>query len=91
MSASPAHQSGPPGSNALHFADACASLWIDGELVHLEDLVLRDASADIRTPTHELTIAHDVLSARRRIAAQPAGWALGRKGLGSLRGLGAEM
>lgn len=25
-----------------HFADACASLWIDGELVHLEDLVLRE-------------------------------------------------
>ena len=24
----------------LHFVDACASLWIDGELVHLEDLVL---------------------------------------------------
>lgn len=22
------------------FTDACASLWIDGELVHLEDLVL---------------------------------------------------
>lgn len=53
-----------------HFADACASLWIDGELVHLEDLVLHDASHDIRTPTHELTIARDVLRARRRIAAQ---------------------
>lgn len=26
-----------------NFADACASLWIDGELVHLEDLVLHDA------------------------------------------------
>jgi hypothetical protein len=32
-----------------HFADACASLWIDGELVHLEDLVLHDATKDIRT------------------------------------------
>lgn len=32
------------------FADACASLWIDGELVHLEDLVLHDATRDIRTP-----------------------------------------
>jgi hypothetical protein len=37
-----------------HFADAAASLWIDGELVHLEDLVLHDAGSDIRTPTHEL-------------------------------------
>lgn len=35
-----------------HFTDACASLWIDRELVHLEDLVQHDASHDIRTPTH---------------------------------------
>ncbi|NTB87898.1 DUF1612 and helix-turn-helix domain-containing protein [Agrobacterium tumefaciens] len=59
-----------------HFADACSSLWIDGELVHLEDLILHDATSDIRTPTHELTIARDVLRTRRRIAAQPPGWAL---------------
>ncbi|NKL87358.1 RHE_PE00001 family protein, partial [Rhizobium leguminosarum] len=69
-----------------HFADACASLWIDGELVHLEDLVLHDAGADIRAPTHELTIARDVLRTRRRIASQPAGWALSPDGLRSLRG-----
>ncbi|MDR6820960.1 hypothetical protein J2X76_006160 [Neorhizobium sp. 2083] len=68
-----------------HFADACASLWIDGELVHLEDLVLHDATRDIRTPTHELTIARDVLRTRRRIAAQPPGWALSPDGLRSLR------
>ncbi|MBB6488866.1 hypothetical protein GGD46_006189 [Rhizobium lusitanum] len=68
-----------------NFADACASLWIDGELVHLEDLVLHDANHDIRTPTHELTIARDVLRTRRRIAAQPPGWALTPDGLGSLR------
>lgn len=71
-----------------HFADACASLWIDGELVHLEDLVLHDAGADIRAPTHELTIARDVLRTRRRIAAQPPGWALSADGLRSLRGQG---
>lgn len=41
----------------MHFADACASLSIDGELVQLGDLVLHDAGHDIRTPTHELTIA----------------------------------
>jgi hypothetical protein len=69
-----------------HLADACASLWVDGELVHLEDLVLHDASHDIRTPTHELTIARDVLRTRRRIAAQPPGWALSPDGLLSLRG-----
>lgn len=68
-----------------HFADACASLWIDGELVHLEDLVLHDATRDIRTPTHELTIARDVLRTRRRIAAQSADWALSPEGIRTLR------
>ena len=68
-----------------HFADACASLWIDGELVHLEDLVLHDATRDIRTPTHELTIARDVLRTRRRIATQLPGWALSAEGIRSLR------
>ncbi|UVC12436.1 DUF1612 and helix-turn-helix domain-containing protein (plasmid) [Rhizobium sp. TH2] len=69
-----------------HFADACASLWVDGELVHLEDLVLHDAGADIRAPSHELTMARDVLRARRRIASQPPGWALSIDGVRSLRG-----
>lgn len=68
----------------LHFADACASLWIDGELVNLEDLVLHDAAHDVRTPTHELTIAADVLGTRRRIVAHSVGWALSTAGLNSL-------
>ncbi|KAA3499125.1 DUF1612 domain-containing protein [Agrobacterium tumefaciens] len=68
-----------------NFADACASLWIDGELVHLEDLVLHDATRDIRTPTHELTIARDVLRTRRRIAAQSADWPLSPEGIRTLR------
>ncbi|ANL87863.1 HTH DNA-binding domain-containing protein (plasmid) [Rhizobium phaseoli] len=68
-----------------HFTDACASLWIDGELVHLEDLVLHDDTRDIRTPTHELTIARDVLRTRRRIAAQQPGWAFSTDGLRTLR------
>lgn len=70
----------------MHFSDACASLYVDGELVHIEDLVLHDAGMGIRTPTHELTIAHDVLRSRRRIAANPAGWAVSPEGLASLRG-----
>jgi hypothetical protein len=69
-----------------HFTDACASLWIDGELVHLEDLVLHDAGHDIRAPSHELTIARDVLRTRRRIASQSPTWALSPEGLRSLRG-----
>ncbi|KSV71959.1 hypothetical protein N182_29820 [Sinorhizobium sp. GL2] len=78
----------PVGSGWIersHFADACASLWIDGELVHLEDLVLHDDTRDNRTPTHELTIARDVLRTRRRISAQPPGWALSADGLQILR------
>lgn len=67
------------------FTDACASLWIDGELVHLEDLVLHDATRDIRTPTHELTIARDVLRTRRRISGQLPGWALSAEGIRTLR------
>ena len=69
----------------MHFADACASLWIDGELVHLEDLVLHDATRDIRTPIHELTIARDVLRTRRRIAAQLPGWVLSADGIRTLQ------
>ena len=45
-----------------HFADAAAALWLEGALVHLEDLVLHDAHMDVRTPTHELTRAHAVLA-----------------------------
>ena len=69
----------------MHFADACASLWIDGELVHLEDLVLHDAFRDTRTPTHELTIARDVLKSRRRLSGQSPEWALSADGIRTLR------
>lgn len=68
-----------------NFTDACASLWIDGELVHLEDLVLHDAFRDTRTPTHELTIARDVLRSRRRISGHSADWALSPDGIRILR------
>ena len=78
----------PVGSGWIErsqYADACASLWIDGELVNLEDLVLHDAFRDIRTPTHELTIARDVLRTRRRIAGQSSDWALSSEGIRTLR------
>src|SRR5260370_41848558 len=71
-----------------HYTDACASLWLEGELVHLEDLVLHDAGMDIRAPTHELTRARAVLRTRRRIAAAKPDWALSVTGLASLRGRG---
>lgn len=71
-----------------HFADAAAALWLEGELVHLEDLVLHDAHMDIRTPTHELTRAHAVLRTRRRILSQNPDWALSREGLHEVTGRG---
>ncbi|WP_352813581.1 RHE_PE00001 family protein [Mesorhizobium sp. M0965] len=69
-----------------HLADAASALWLDGELVHVEDLVLHDAHMDVRTPTHELTRAHAVLRARRRIILHPPDWALSRVGVTALRG-----
>lgn len=71
-----------------HFHDAAAALWVEGELVHLEDLVFHDAEMDLRTPTHELTRAHMVLRMRRRILSRPRNWALGREGLRELTGVG---
>lgn len=41
---------------------------------------------DVRTPTHEITRAHAVLRARRRILEADPGWALSRDGLDVLRG-----
>ncbi|MGU3497040.1 RHE_PE00001 family protein [Xanthobacteraceae bacterium A53D] len=73
-------------SERTHYMEACAALWLEGELAHLEDLVLHDARMDIRSPTHELTRAHAVLRARRRIAEGKPDWALSAAGLASLSG-----
>lgn len=69
-----------------HFFDAAASMWVGGELVHVEDLVLHDERMDARAPTHELTIAHRILRARRRIAGAKPGWAVSDAGIGALTG-----
>ncbi|ASY65123.1 hypothetical protein SJ05684_b41410 (plasmid) [Sinorhizobium sojae CCBAU 05684] len=68
------------------FFDAVAALWVAGELVHVEDLVLHDSHMDARAPSHELTIAHAVLRARRRLELAEPGWALSAQGLDALRG-----
>lgn len=69
-----------------HFADAVASVWIDGTRVDIEDLVLHDADMDVRAPTPDLTRAHHVLRLRRRIFANEASWAVSKLGLTALRG-----
>ncbi|WP_343315903.1 RHE_PE00001 family protein [Brucella sp. BE17] len=71
----------------LHMQDAIASMWLDGELVHLEDLVLHDALMDSRTPSHALTLAHAVLRMRRQIAGRRANWAMSDTGLSQLLGI----
>lgn len=73
-----------------HFHDAVAAMWVEGELVHLEDLVFRDAEMDQRTPTHELTRAHAIVRKRRRILSRTRDWALGRDGLRELTGRSGE-
>jgi hypothetical protein len=69
-----------------HFSDACASLWLDGELAHLEDLVLHDAQMNARAPTAEIVRAARILAARRRILTAAPNWALSVEGLAALRG-----
>ncbi|WP_156655698.1 DUF1612 domain-containing protein, partial [Methylobacterium platani] len=66
------------------FADACASLALQGDLVLLEDPVLHDAGRDRHAPSQELTRAHAVLRTRRRIAAADPGWATSPTGLVAL-------
>ena len=73
-----------------HFADSCASLWLDGDLVPLEDLVLHDAYRDIHAPARALIRAQAVLRARRRIAAADPNWALTSAELASLLGRAGE-
>jgi Protein of unknown function (DUF1612)/HTH DNA binding domain len=71
-----------------HFFDAVAGLWVGGELVHVEDLVLHDAHMDARAPTHELTIAHAMLRTRRRLWMAEPGWGLDPAGMATLCGSG---
>lgn len=68
-----------------HYQDAVASLALEGELVHLEDLVLADAEMAVRTPTHELVRAQSYLVTRRQIANNESGWTLSRDTLNQLR------
>ncbi|MGX5806127.1 hypothetical protein ACWGS9_33845 [Bradyrhizobium sp. Arg314] len=63
----------------FHFHDAAATLWLDGQLVHVEDLVLHDAHMDIRAPTHELTVrTRSCALAGRFLATRPTGRSAGR-------------
>ena len=72
------------------FFDSVSSMWVAGELVHLEDLVLHDAQMDIRAPSHELIIAHRIVRVRRRVSRNDPGWAVSRSGIMALAGVAEE-
>ena len=72
------------------FFESVSSMWVGGELVHLEALVLHDAQMDIRAPSHELVIAHRIVRARRRVTRNDPGWAVSRSGIMALAGVGEE-
>jgi hypothetical protein len=81
-----AHPLAEGWAERAHFADACAALYLDGALVHLEDVVLREASMDVRAATHETTRALTILRARRLAARREPDWALSASGIEMLRG-----
>ncbi|MCC0013269.1 MAG: DUF1612 and helix-turn-helix domain-containing protein [Rhodobiaceae bacterium] len=72
------------------FFESISSMWVAGELVHLEDLVLHDAQMDVRAPSHELVIAHRIVRARRRVSRNDPGWAVSRSGIMTLAGVPEE-
>nr|WP_324252006.1 RHE_PE00001 family protein [Roseibium aggregatum] len=69
------------------FFEAVSNMWVAGELVHLEDLVLHDAQMDVRAPSHELVIAHRIVRARRRAMRNDPGWAVSRAGIQAFAGI----
>lgn len=73
------------------FFESISSMWVAGELVHLEDLVLHDAQMDVRAPSHELVIAHRIVRARRRVSRNDPGWAVSRSGIMTLAGVAEEL
>jgi Protein of unknown function (DUF1612)/HTH DNA binding domain len=64
-----------------HFREACSTLWLEGYLVRLEDLVLHDACTDVRAPTPELFAAAEVLRIRHALCRHPPEWSMSEAGL----------
>ncbi|AOG02910.1 DUF1612 domain-containing protein [Bosea sp. RAC05] len=68
------------------FREAQAALWVDGVLVSVEDLVLRDAGMDIRAPTPELSRAMVAYGLRRKIWRSSKDWANSEEGRSAILG-----
>ena len=68
-----------------HYHEACASLGLEGELIHLDDLLLRDASMGTKISSQPLQRAGEVLRARRLITQASSAWATTDLGVQTLR------
>jgi len=82
-------QASPIGEGWIHrshYAEACASATLDGHLVSVEELVLRQEAMGMIAPHEGVRQASFVLTTRDRIASTRPGWAMSRQGLESLAG-----
>ncbi|MGY3613968.1 hypothetical protein [Bradyrhizobium sp. USDA 10063] len=63
------------------FHEACATRWMQGELVHLEDLVLLDANTNRRMVDQETSHAWTMVRVRRVARRQPIQWLMSDEGI----------
>lgn len=70
----------------LHYHDACAAIWEQGDLASLEDVVLREAGMDVRLASDPTNRALAVLRTRRRLSTLSAERVLSRQELERLCG-----
>lgn len=63
------------------FREACANLWMQGQLVDLEDLVLLDANTNHKIVDQATSHAWMVLRARRMVARRAIDWPLSDEGI----------
>jgi len=63
------------------FHEACATRWMQGELVHLEDLVLLDANTNRRMVDQETSHAWTMVRMRRLARRRPIEWLMSDEGI----------
>ncbi len=74
----------------MDFAETLAITREEGELIHLEDLVLMDAGLESRGPDFALSRALVTLKGRRRAAEGTPAWCLSDEGLARITGTLSE-
>jgi len=68
------------------FREACATRWLQGQLVHLEDLVLLDANTNRRMVDQETSQAWTMVRIRRLARRRPIEWLMSDEGILDLEG-----